>query len=167
MISETYFISHLLYLSPWNPINQSVANPVCVTRSGNRQCLLSSWLTEQWERQEVWVCESAFHPCLLQGGPGPLQRNAWEWASSLKPPLLQGPWRLWALLLLVSLAVPLSPSGLLLAPLHFKCNGFTLSLRMKNKQAPCCFCQNEYHQARVSYFRKYVYCSFCPYVTLS
>lgn len=36
-------------------------------------------------------CESASQPGFLQGGPGCWQKNAWEWALSIKA-TLSGPW---------------------------------------------------------------------------
>jgi len=46
---------------------------------------------------------SASHPGFLQGGPSSWQRNAWEWAPSLKATLFQGPGQPRALLFMVFL----------------------------------------------------------------
>lgn len=77
-------------------------------------------------------------PGFLQGGPGSWQKNAWEWAPSIKATLCSGP-RDGPGLYFSSFPSPasLNPSGpllLLLLLLRFKRNGFTLRLRERETQ---------------------------------
>lgn len=120
MISKEHLTSHLTEpLKPNKFIRCALQASVCYPFR-NRESLpwltakKSSWLTEQWEQQEeqgacmsVCVCvvgatpahepppppesESASHPSFLQGGPSSWQKNAWEWAPSIKATLFQSP----------------------------------------------------------------------------